>query len=109
MDKSMLLGAAILAIGAGQVACSGSVTAEPPMQTQAPPPPAGPTGPTRTEHDLLGEKQIPADAYYGVQTARALENFQISGVPINHYPGVRRSVGDREAGRGARQHRCRAP
>jgi aspartate ammonia-lyase len=44
-------------------------------------------GPTRTEKDLLGEKQIPADAYYGVQTARALENFQISGVPINHYPG----------------------
>ncbi|HEX8818078.1 MAG TPA: lyase family protein [Terriglobales bacterium] len=41
----------------------------------------------RTEHDLLGEKQIPADSYYGVQTARALENFQISGVDINHYPG----------------------
>jgi len=35
----------------------------------------------------LGDKQVPADAYYGVQTARALENFQISGVPINHYPG----------------------
>jgi aspartate ammonia-lyase len=44
-------------------------------------------GATRTEKDLLGEKKIPADAYYGVQTARALENFQISGVPINHYPG----------------------
>src|SRR5213593_3589755 len=42
---------------------------------------------TRTEHDLLGEKNIPADAYYGVQTARALENFQLSGVLINHYPG----------------------
>ena len=42
---------------------------------------------TRTEHDLLGEKQVPADAYYGVQTARALENFQISGIAINHYPG----------------------
>jgi len=42
---------------------------------------------TRTEHDLLGEKQIPADAYYGIQTARALENFQLSGVAINHYPG----------------------
>ncbi|HEY1468531.1 MAG TPA: aspartate ammonia-lyase [Candidatus Acidoferrum sp.] len=41
----------------------------------------------RTERDLLGEKQVPADAYYGVQTARALENFQISEVPINHYPG----------------------
>ena len=42
---------------------------------------------TRTERDLLGEKQIPADAYYGVQTARALENFKLSGVLINHYPG----------------------
>ncbi|HKP84041.1 MAG TPA: aspartate ammonia-lyase [Pyrinomonadaceae bacterium] len=42
---------------------------------------------TRTEKDLLGEKQIPADAYYGVQTARAIENFQLSGVKINHYPG----------------------
>ncbi len=41
----------------------------------------------RLEKDLLGEKQIPADAYYGVQTARALENFPISGFLINHYPG----------------------
>src|ERR1051326_7763334 len=41
---------------------------------------------TRVEKDLLGEKSIPADAYYGVQTARALENFQISGVLINNYP-----------------------
>src|SRR6187399_2470483 len=41
---------------------------------------------TRTESDLLGPKQIPADAYYGVQTLRALENFQISGVKTNFYP-----------------------
>ena len=41
---------------------------------------------TRTEKDLLGEKQIPANAYYGVQTARALENFQVSGVKTNFYP-----------------------
>jgi aspartate ammonia-lyase len=46
-----------------------------------------PSGATRTEKDLLGPKEIPADAYYGVQTARALENFQLSGIPINHYPG----------------------
>jgi len=45
-----------------------------------------PAATTRTEKDLLGEKQIPSDAYYGVQTARALENFQISGVTINQYP-----------------------
>src|SRR6266850_7574806 len=49
--------------------------------------PAPTTGSTRVEKDLLGEKKIPADAYYGVQTARALENFQLSGVLINHYPG----------------------
>jgi len=41
----------------------------------------------RVEKDLLGEKQVPEDAYYGVQTARALENFKISGLLINHYPG----------------------
>ena len=41
---------------------------------------------TRMEHDLLGDKAVPANAYYGVQTARALENFQISNVPMNFYP-----------------------
>lgn len=45
----------------------------------------------RTEKDLLGEKQVPADAYYGVQTARAMDNFRISGVPINHYPSIIRA------------------
>jgi len=43
---------------------------------------------TRTEHDLLGKKDIPADAYYGVQTARGLENFHISGVQIRLYPDL---------------------
>lgn len=41
---------------------------------------------TRTEKDLLGEKQVPFDAYYGVQTMRALENFQVSGMKTNFYP-----------------------
>ena len=41
---------------------------------------------TRIEHDLLGDFAVPADAYYGVQTARAIENFRISGVPLHHYP-----------------------
>lgn len=41
---------------------------------------------TRIEKDLLGEKAVPADAYYGVQTARAIENFPISGISIGHYP-----------------------
>jgi aspartate ammonia-lyase len=44
------------------------------------------TSQTRIEKDLLGEFAVPADAYYGVQTARALENFQISGVELRHYP-----------------------
>src|SRR5262245_49634935 len=43
---------------------------------------------TRTEHDLLGDKTVPADAYYGVQTARALENFHISGVQLRLYPNI---------------------
>ncbi|MEV6071508.1 aspartate ammonia-lyase [Nocardia sp. NPDC052001] len=39
--------------------------------------------PVRTEHDLLGFHDVPADAYYGVHTARAMANFPISGVPIS--------------------------
>src|SRR5262245_16492713 len=40
----------------------------------------------RREKDMIVEKDVPADAYYGVQTARALENFQISGIPLSRYP-----------------------
>jgi aspartate ammonia-lyase len=40
----------------------------------------------RIEHDLLGEKAVPAEAYYGIQTQRAIENFHITGVPISQYP-----------------------
>src|SRR5262245_55880724 len=43
---------------------------------------------SRLEHDLLGEKAVPADAYYGIQTARALENFHISGVELRLYPNL---------------------
>src|SRR5687768_3743379 len=35
---------------------------------------------TRIERDPLGQRTVPADAYYGIQTARALENFPISGL-----------------------------
>jgi aspartate ammonia-lyase len=41
---------------------------------------------TRREHDLLGERDVPADALYGVQTLRAMENFAISGVELNEFP-----------------------
>ena len=42
----------------------------------------------RTEHDLLGERQVPASQYYGIHTLRALENFPISSISINSYPGL---------------------
>ena len=42
---------------------------------------------TRLEHDSLGEMQVPAEAYYGVQTLRAIENFnEISGITISDHP-----------------------
>ena len=40
----------------------------------------------RVEHDMIGDRQVPADAYYGVHTLRALENFPITGTPISIYP-----------------------
>ena len=42
----------------------------------------------RSEHDLLGERLVPAGAYYGVHTLRALENFEITGTPISIYPDL---------------------
>ena len=42
----------------------------------------------RMEHDSLGEVAVPSGAYYGAQTARAVANFPISGVPISHYPSL---------------------
>jgi aspartate ammonia-lyase len=46
------------------------------------------SGRTRSEHDLLGDRDVPHEFYYGVQTLRALENFNISGVPLALYPGL---------------------
>ena len=40
---------------------------------------------TRLEHDLLGEREIPTSAYWGVHTLRAVENFPITGVPVGHF------------------------
>jgi aspartate ammonia-lyase len=45
-----------------------------------------PTKKFRVESDLLGELQVPADAYYGVQTQRALNNYQISTTRMCDYP-----------------------
>ena len=46
----------------------------------------------RVEHDLLGDRQVPADAYYGVHTLRAVENFPITGTTISIYPDLIRSL-----------------
>jgi aspartate ammonia-lyase len=46
----------------------------------------------RLEHDLLGNLEIPVDAYWGVHTARAVTNFPISGVPIGHYRSLIRAL-----------------
>jgi aspartate ammonia-lyase len=41
---------------------------------------------TRIEKDLLGEQPVPEQAWYGIQTQRAQQNFTITGVPISHFP-----------------------
>ena len=46
----------------------------------------------RLETDLLGEKEIPDSAYWGIHTLRAIENFPISGVPIGHYRSLVRAL-----------------
>ncbi|MGM0444651.1 MAG: aspartate ammonia-lyase [Fibrobacterota bacterium] len=46
----------------------------------------------RREHDLLGERDVPERAYYGIQTMRATENFAGNGVLLNFYPELVRSL-----------------
>ncbi len=41
---------------------------------------------SRLEKDLLGSLEVPFEAYYGIQTLRAVQNFRLSGVPLAHYP-----------------------
>lgn len=43
-------------------------------------------GKVRREKDLLGQRDLPDDLYYGIQTLRALENFPLTGIPISQYP-----------------------
>ncbi|HET8541144.1 MAG TPA: aspartate ammonia-lyase [Anaeromyxobacter sp.] len=45
----------------------------------------------RMEHDFLGDREVPADAYYGVQTLRGAENFPITGLPL--HPALIRAMG----------------
>jgi aspartate ammonia-lyase len=44
------------------------------------------SGRMRMEHDLLGDRDVPCEAYYGIQTLRGIENFNISGVTLSFYP-----------------------
>ncbi len=44
------------------------------------------SGVKRKEHDLLGERDVPNESYYGIQTLRAMENFNITGVTLSFYP-----------------------
>jgi aspartate ammonia-lyase len=46
----------------------------------------------RIEHDLLGEREVPADAYWGIHSLRALENFPITGKTIGTYPDLVRAL-----------------
>jgi len=47
----------------------------------------------RREHDLLGEREVPEEALYGIQTLRALENFPITGVPLREFPALIEALG----------------
>src|SRR5699024_211855 len=42
----------------------------------------------RIEKDLLGAQAVPVTALYGIQTQRAYQNFNITGVPISHFPDL---------------------
>src|SRR4029453_10135084 len=50
------------------------------------------SGQTRIEHDLLGDREVPSAAYYGVHTLRAVENFPITGNAISIYPDLIRAL-----------------
>lgn len=76
MKRHVALTASLFAVAALVSASSQSAT---PSKVTA-------TTEIRTEKDLLGEKAVPADAFFGIQTLRALENFKISGIDMNHYP-----------------------
>ncbi len=52
------------------------------------------SGQTRREHDLLGDKEIPVEYYFGVQTMRAVENFHISRVRLCAFPEFIRALAE---------------
>jgi len=50
------------------------------------------SGQTRNEHDLLGNRNVPKKALWGVHTLRAMENFNITGVRLDHFPELVESL-----------------
>ena len=65
-------------------------------------------GKHRVESDLLGPLKVPAAAYWGVQTQRAMDNFRISGVPIRHYPEIVRALAMVKMAAARANHDCGA-
>ena len=63
---------------------------------------------TRMEHDLLGERDVPDDALYGVQTLRALENFPITGIALREFPALIEALAAVKEAAAARERRARA-
>jgi aspartate ammonia-lyase len=53
-----------------------------------------PSDKTRVEYDLLGNKEVLGDAYYGEHTLRAVEHFPVTGTPISHYPELIRALAE---------------
>ena len=51
------------------------------------------SGKTRTEHDLLGYKEVPVEALFGIQTLRCIENFNISNYHLCDYPEFIKAFG----------------
>ncbi|MEN9826552.1 MAG: hypothetical protein RI953_2297 [Pseudomonadota bacterium] len=52
------------------------------------------SGKSRLEHDLLGDREVPSEAYFGVQTLRARENFNITGVTLRSFPALIRALAE---------------
>ncbi|MFP2769009.1 aspartate ammonia-lyase [Oceanisphaera sp. KMM 10153] len=59
----------------------------------------------RIEKDSLGEQQVPVQAWYGAQTRRARQNFDITGVPISHFPELVRALAMVKAAAARANHR----
>jgi aspartate ammonia-lyase len=62
------------------------------MKKSASKPIAGIDNNVRIEQDLLGSANIDINTYYGIQTWRACQNFNLSGVPLNHFPKFVRAL-----------------